>query len=98
VAFSFVEANIRRGYVDCHQLLVDPKRCVRWRQTRRAVFHAFPALVVSRPGFSTDGKTALVYRRLYTSAERGVRGWILLARSASGEPWRIAREHASVRF
>jgi hypothetical protein len=98
LAGRFAEANRERGYVDCHQLLLDYKRCVRWRQTRRPMFYGFPALVLSRPGISADGKSAVVYRELHQTASRGVRGWLLLARDAPDGAWRVVREHASVRF
>jgi hypothetical protein len=98
LAARFAEANLRRGYVDCHQLQLDYKRCVRWRQTRRPMFYGFPALVLSRPGISADGKSAVVYRELHKTASRGVRGWVLLARDVPDGAWRVVREHASVRF
>jgi len=89
VADSYRLANQRRGYIECKLLSLAYERCVRRRQLPRTMFRGFPAVVFSRPGFSADGKTALVHRTQYTSAQHGSHSWIFLVREGEDAAWRV---------
>ncbi len=91
-ARAIAEANARPGYLQCRALDLEAERCVRRREIKRRVFHRFPAVMFSRPAFSSDGKTAVVYRTRYASENHGQREWVFLTRDGPGKPWTVALE------
>ncbi len=85
-------ANARRGYLQCRALELDAERCVRRREVKRRVFHRYPAVMFSRPAFSADGRSAVVFRTRYASADRGRHEWVFLTRTGPGAPWAVTLE------
>lgn len=91
-------ANAQRGYLQCRALGLDAERCVRRREVKRRVFHRYPAAMFSRPAFSADGRSAVVLRTRYASADRGRHEWVFLTRTGPGAPWTVALEQLVATF
>lgn len=85
-------ANVRRGYLQCRALELEFERCVRRREVKRRVFHRYPAVMFSRPAFSADGKSAVVFRTRFASADHGHHEWVFLTRTAGDQPWTVTLE------
>ena len=85
-------ANAQRGYLQCRALGFAFERCVRRREVKRRVFHRYPAAMFSRPAFSADGRSAVVFRTRYASADRGRHEWVFLTRAGAGAPWTVTLE------
>jgi hypothetical protein len=91
-------ANARHGHLFCRALELPAERCVRRRELKLRMFHRFPAVMFSRPAFSTDGKSAVVYRTRYSSPDHGQHAWVFLTRDAAGLPWKVVLEQRVAKF
>lgn len=91
-ARGIAHGNARRGHLYCRALDLPWERCVRRRELQRRIFHRFPAVMFSRPAFSSDGKSAVVYRTRYSSPDHGQHTWVFLTRAGADQPWKVALE------